>query len=106
MYSTRDMSESLIKVLEDLFDTDRALPPPDITSQEILHERYQAFRTFRITSDTRGAECDESSSDVDIVNRWESVEKAGGWRAAMPMRLHYTQIDLILKPFMRYTWAM
>jgi hypothetical protein len=105
-YSTREMSEALVEVLEDLFDTDRALFPADITAKEILRNRYQAFRTFRKTSDTRGAESDVSSSDVDIVNRWESVEKAQGRRAAMPMRLHYTQIDVILKPFLRYTWAM
>jgi hypothetical protein len=28
---------------------------------------------------------DVSSLDIDIVNRWESVEKAQGRRAAMPM---------------------
>lgn len=105
-YSTRDMSDSLIEILEDLFDSERALFPADITSKEILRERYQAFRTFRRTSDTRAAEANVSSSDVDIVNRWESVEKAQGRRAAMPMRLHYTQIEIILKPFLRYTGAM
>jgi hypothetical protein len=105
-YSTKDMTDSFLEVLEDLFETDRHLFPPDITSKEILRERYQAFRSFRRTSDTRAAEMDVSSSDIDIVNRWESVEKAQGRRAAMPMRLHYMQIDLCLKPFLRYTGAM
>jgi hypothetical protein len=100
------MSDSLVEVLEDLFDNERVLFPVDISSKEILRERYQAFRTFRRTSDTRAAEINVSSADVDIVNRWESVEKAQGRRQAMPMRLHYTQIDLILKPFLRYTAAM
>jgi hypothetical protein len=105
-YSTKDMTGSLLEILEDLFDSDRHLFPPDITSKEILRERYQAFRTFRKTSDTRAAEMEVSSSDVDIVNRWESVEKAQGRRAAMPMRLHYLQFDLCLKPFLRYTGSM
>jgi hypothetical protein len=106
VYSTSDMSDSLTEVLEDLFDDERFLFPADITSKEILRERYQAFRSFRRTADTRAAEADVSSSDVDIVNRWEAVEHAQGRRAAMPMRLHYTQIEIILKPFLRYTMAM
>jgi hypothetical protein len=105
-YTTKDMTDSFQEILEDLFDTERHFFPPDITSKDILRERYQAFRSFRRTSDTRAAEMEVSPSDVDIVNRWESVEKAQGRRAAMPMRLHYLQFDLCLKPFLRYTGSM
>jgi hypothetical protein len=93
-YSTKDMTGSLLEILEDLFDTDRQLFPPNITSKEILRERYQAFRSFQKTSDTRAAEMEVSPSDVL------------GRRAAMPMRLHYLQFDLCLKPFLRYTGSM
>jgi hypothetical protein len=106
VYSTRDMSDSLAEVIEDLFETDRSLFPADILTKEVLRERYQAFRTFRRTSDTRAAEMNVGATDTDIVNRWQLVEGAKGRRAAMPMRLHYTQIDIILKPFLRYTWLM
>ena len=78
----------------------------DIMTKETLRSRYQAFRTFRRTSDTRAAEMDIGATDTDIVNRWQLVERAQGRRAAMPMRLHYTQIELILKPFLRYTRQM
>jgi hypothetical protein len=105
-YSTKDMTDSLLEILEDLFESDRGMFPADIVSKEILRERYQAFRTFRRTSDTRAAEMNVGSTDTDIVNRWQLVEGAQGRRAAMPMRLHYTQIELILKPFLRYTWLM
>jgi hypothetical protein len=104
--STRDLTDSFLEVLEDLFDSDRGLFPTDVVSKEVLRERYHAFRTFRRTSDTRAAEENVGSTDTDIVNRWQLVERAQGRRAAMPMRLHYTQIDIILKPFLRYTWAM
>ena len=106
VYTTRDLSEALTEILEDLFDSDRRLFPPDITTVELLRLRYQAFRTFRRTSDTRAAEMNIGSTDTDIVNRWQLAERAQGKRAAMPMRLHYTQIELILKPFLRYTRAM
>jgi hypothetical protein len=105
-YSTKDMTDSLLEALEDLFESDRGLFPADITSKGILRERYSAFRTYRRTSDTRAAEMNVGSTDTDIVNRWQLVEGAQGRRAAMPMRLHYTQIDIILKPFLRYTWLM
>jgi hypothetical protein len=105
-YSTKDMTASLLETLEDLFESDRGLFPADVTSKEKLRERYSAFRSFRRTSDTRAAEMNVGSTDTDIVNRWQLVEGAQGRRAAMPMRLHYTQIDIILKPFLRYTWLM
>jgi hypothetical protein len=105
-YSTKDMTDSLVEILETLFETERALFPADIESKEKLRERYQAFRTFRKTSDTRATEMNVSSVDIDIVNRWQLVEGAKGRRPNMPMRLHYTQIDLIVKPFLRYTWLM
>jgi hypothetical protein len=100
------MSESLVAILEDLFDTHRELFPLDITSRESLKDRYQAFRTFRRSSDTRATEEGVAQADIDLVNRWETVERAKGKRQNMPMRLHYAQVELILKPFLRYTWAM
>jgi hypothetical protein len=106
VYCTRDMSDSLLEILEDLFDTHRHLFPIDITSKEFLRERYQAFRTFRRTSDTRATEMGVSKADIDMVNRWESAERAKGKRQNMPMRMHYTQVELIVKPFLRYTGQM
>jgi hypothetical protein len=42
-YSTRDMTDYLVKFLESLFETERALFPADAESKEKLRERYQAF---------------------------------------------------------------
>jgi hypothetical protein len=49
---------------------------------------------------------DISLADVDIVNHWESVKKAKGSHPGMTMGLHYAQIEYLIKPFMRYIWAM
>jgi hypothetical protein len=106
VYSTRDMSDSLFEILDDLFDSHRHLFPVDILSKEMMKERYQAFRTFRRTSDTRATEMGVSKADIDMVNRWESAERAKGKRQNMPMRMHYTQVELIVKPFLRYTGKM
>ena len=106
VYSTRDMSDSLFEILEDLFDSHRHLFPVDILSKDMIKDRYQAFRTYRRTSDTRATEMGVSKTDIDMVNRWESAERAKGKRQNMPMRMHYTQVELIVKPFLRYTGQM
>jgi hypothetical protein len=105
-FCSKDMSDSFLEVLEDIFDTDRGLFPADITSKDLLSKRYQAFCSFRRTSHTRAVEMNVSSADIDIVNRWESVERVQGKHVTMSMRLHYMQIELIVKPFLRYTGRM
>jgi hypothetical protein len=57
-------------------------------------------------SETHATEMHVGSTDTDIVNQWQLVEGAQGKWAAMLMHLHYTQIDLILKPFLHYKWLM
>ena len=100
------MSDSLFEILDDLFDSHRHLFPADIFSKSMMKERYQAFRMYRRTSDTRATEMGVSKADIDMVNRWESTERAKGKRQNMPMRMHYTQVELIVKPFLRYTGQM
>jgi hypothetical protein len=80
--------------------------PKHVTDKEALHKTYQAFRTFRRTSDTRAHEMNVADKDIDVVNRWKSVEKAKGTRPSRPMRQHYAQLSLLIEPFLRYTKAM
>jgi hypothetical protein len=47
-----------------------------------------------------------SSNDIDVVNRWQSVEKAKGSCPARPMRQYYAELEQLLAPFLRYTKAM
>jgi hypothetical protein len=76
LFLTKDMPNWLLEILEDLFDSDPSFSPPNIASKEILRERYQAFCSFRRTSDTRAAKTNVSSTNTDIVNCWKLVEKA------------------------------
>jgi hypothetical protein len=105
-YSTRDMTDSLIEILEDLYESERSLFPADVNLADNVKAQYQVFCSYRRTSDTRAAKMNVSSADINIVNCWESFEKANGRRPGMPMRLHYAQIEYLVKPFLRYTWAM
>ena len=101
-----EIDEMLIKVLVDCYQEERVLFPADMDNEEKLRDSYQCFRTFRRTSDTRALEKKVSDSDMDIVNRWKAVETAAGRVPGRSMRQHYAQLELLLGPFLRYTFAM
>ena len=63
------------------------------------------YRTFRRTSDTRALEEKVDQTDIDIVNKWEQ-RGSDKRKIAQPMRHHYAQFELLIKPFLRYTYAM
>ena len=64
------------------------------------------FSNLSKTSDTRALEVAVRKDDVDIVNRWKTIEATQGSRPSRPMRQHYAQLELLLGPFLRYTLAM
>jgi hypothetical protein len=101
-----DLNDCLHEILEDLFDNKRELFTKHVLDKELLRKSYQVFRTFRRTSDTRALEMGVSKDDIDVVNRWKSVECAKGTRPNRPMRHHYAELSLLVKPFLRYTKAM
>jgi hypothetical protein len=103
IYSTRSLNDAFLEILEDLFDTHRELFPASIDSKETLRKRIQAYRTFRRTSDSIAIDEGVDKTDIDIVNRWEALEKAKGSRPNRPMRQHYAELELLLRPFLRYT---
>jgi hypothetical protein len=106
VFEPKALNDALLDIMEDLFDDHRDLFPASITSREMLRQKYQAFRTMRRTSDTRALEEKVAQPDIDLVNRWKSFEKADGSRPAQAMRQWYAEFELLLKPFLRYTWAM
>jgi hypothetical protein len=104
--SHRALNDSLLEILEELFDNHREMFPPSVADKETLRMRVQVYRTLRRTSDTRALEQKVSQSDIDVVNRWKLLERADGNRPHRPMRQHYAELELLLEPFLRYTWAM
>jgi hypothetical protein len=57
-------------------------------------------------SDSIAIEEKVAQADMDVVNHWQPVEKAAGSRPNRPMRQHYAELELLLKPFLCYTWVM
>jgi uncharacterized protein YerC len=102
----RALNDSLLEVLEDLFDSHRELFPASIPDKETLQKRIQVYRMLRRTSDTRALEQKVGQSDIDVVNHWKALEFADRNRPHRPMRQHYAELELLIGPFLRYTWNM
>ena len=101
----KDIDAMLHELLIEIFNLDRTFFPPSCTSEEQIVDSYKCYRTFRRTSDTRAIEEKVEQADIDIVNKWEhrGPDKR---KVSQPMRHHYAQFELLVKPFLRYTFAM
>jgi hypothetical protein len=104
--TTHALDDMLTEILEEIYDMNPESFPLSITDKDDISRNYQVFRTFRRSSDTRALEQQVSGNDIDIVNRWHRVEEAKGGRPTFQMKEHYAQVELLLKPFIRYTSAM
>ena len=93
------------ELLVDIYAVDRSLFPPSMETPEMIIESYKCLRTFRRTSDTRALEEKVDQTDIDIVNKWEHMGLMKR-KTSQPMRQHYAQFELLVKPFIRYTYAM
>ena len=107
MLNATEMDQRLQDVLEEIYQEDAALFPPDIRSTSDIVGAYHCFRSLRRASDTRAIEMRVSQSDIDCVNRWgQDQRNIHGLKLKLPMRQHYTQPELLVQPFVRYTKAM
>jgi hypothetical protein len=66
--SHRSLNDSLLEILEELFETHGELFPVSISEKEMLRKRVQVYRTLRHTSDTRAIHKKVLKSDIDVVN--------------------------------------
>ena len=106
IHTSSKLDELLHDLLILIFEKDPSLFPPTIKTTEDIKSYYHCFRTLRRISDTRALEMTANANDIDIVHRWEKVEKAGGRKLLQPMRQHYAQLELLIKLFCRYTYAI
>ena len=105
LISTKELDRMMHELLVDIYAVDRSLFPPSMETPEMIVESYKCFRTFRRTSDTRALEEKVDQTDIDIVNKWEHMGLMKR-KTSQPMRQHYAQFELLVKPFIRYTYAM
>jgi len=106
LLSPKLIDDLIHESLEEIFVTDQDLFPISVVSIERIKSSYQCFRSFRRTSTTRATEQGVSSTDANVVNRWKTEENARGKQPKLGMHQHYTQLELLVEPFLRYTRAM
>ena len=106
LLSTQTINDILIDVLQEIYEVDATAFPDDIDLKDSLGLSYQCHRTFRKTSDTRALERKVSPSDIDVVNRWRSVEQAKGKIPSRQIKQHYAHLELLICLFLRYTNRM
>jgi len=102
----RDMNECFHEALGAVFARHPSLFLADIKTQQDIEDKYDVNRSFRRGSDSRAISMQVSGLDIDVVNRWAAKEKAGTCRPNHKMKHHYSDINLLLEPFLRYTKAM
>jgi hypothetical protein len=104
--SVSSLNSILYELLEELYEKSSDIFPSSIKEKDDIYSSYGVYRSFRRSSDTRALNMGVSKDDIDLVNRWHQVEKAGGKRPVFEMRHHYAQYELLVDPFVRYTTAM
>jgi len=83
------------------------LENPNLIPAEVdVNTEYGISRSFRRGSATQARLKGVSSDDIDLINRWRNVEKAGGRKPAMRMRDHYVEIRQLVPALTRYSKAL
>ena len=103
--SISQIDSKLHEYLIHLFD-DGVNFPLEIKTSEDIYERFSAFRSLRRASNTRALNMNVSASDIDVINRWKTVEAAKGKKPNRLMRQYYAEVSELKNPFLRYTKAM
>ena len=104
--SRHSVNDCFMEALEETFVMHQELFPMKIKELEHIRESYHIFRSTRRTSDTQALEAGVSVPDINLVNRWGTVERAKGKRPSRAMTYHYADVSILLKPFLRYTKEM
>ena len=106
LLSSRDIDTLFHELLTEIFEMDSDIFPPTVTSLEEVIENCRVNRSLHRTANTRALEEKVVGEDINLVSKWEQKGGTEKELYAQPMKHHYVQFDLLLKPFMRYTYQM
>jgi len=80
---------------------------PDLLDPEVdVEEKFRIFRSLRRGSNSRAVDMKVPESVIDLHNRWRSMERRGGQRAANSMRDYYTDLALTLNSRLEYSQCL
>ena len=106
LWSSRNIDEMMTDVLKEIYQKDKTLFDVRIKDLKGIEDNFKCYRTFRRSSDTRAINQKVSDVDIDVINRWSTVEQSKGKKTGLTMKHHYAELNLLLSPFLRYTESM
>ena len=78
--------------------------PELVESSTDVGKCFAIFRSLRRGSQTRATEAGVDERTIDLIHRWRENENRR--MAAMPMRDHYLDMQLVLQKLLRYSKAL
>ena len=74
-----------------------------VDKQVNVFDEYGVSRSFRRGSDAHALNQGVSIIDIEINNRWRSIDSAGGKAPRLRMIHHYSDLKQLLKARLRYS---
>ena len=106
MIDSKAIDDCLHEALKEILNDRPELFPKHIQTEEDIETFYHSYRTYRRTSTSRATNQGVARPDIDIVNRWTRIERAGGRKFSAVMAEHYTDVLMTPDAYLRYTKAM
>ena len=80
---------------------------PDVIDKAVnVSEEYGISRSFRRGATTEARNRGVPREDVELMNRWRSVENSRGCKPRMRMQDHYSDIKLLIPSLIRFSQAL
>ena len=71
-----------------------------------VYDEFGVSRSFRRGSDAHALNQEVSPIDIEINNRWRSIDSAGGKAPRLRMIHHYSELKALLKSRLRYSASL
>ena len=100
------LSKDYELVFQDMLSRVQARCPDLIPPEVDVYEDYGISRSFRRGSTTEARNQGVAEADINLINRWRSVESAAGRRPNLVMQDSYSDIILMIPSLLRYPQAL
>ncbi len=94
-----DYEEVFYEILHDVQDQRPDLIGPEVDVEQV----YGFYRSFRRGATTRAIKVGVSVPDIDLINTWRKVERAGGMQPSMAIRDRYTEGVKLTTSWLRFS---
>lgn len=100
--SSKFLDSELHTVLSAIQEVSPKLIDPSID----VKQKFSVYRSFRRGATTQAREAGVSDADINLANRWRSVQNNGGGLPNLPMHELYTDISQTLSSRLRFSQSL